>query len=88
MRGTWLLVVVCLAGCGVTLRDKGSDFYTTGGMSLVYTDWVAPKDGNWHKDAYECDTEARETVPGLVRVPGQRQAIAERCLIARGYVKR
>lgn len=87
MRGSYLLVLM-LTGCGVTLADKGSDYYSTGGMSLVYTDWVAPKDSNWQKDAYECDTEAREAVPGLIRLPGHRQAIAERCLMARGYVKR
>jgi len=57
-------------------------------MTLVYTDWVAPKDSNWQKDAYECDTQAREAVPTLVRLPGHRQAIAEQCLTARGYVKR
>jgi hypothetical protein len=87
VRRSWLLVLL-LTGCGITFHDHGSDFYTTGGMSLVYTDWVAPKDSNWQKDAYECDTQAREAVPTLVRLPGHRQAIAEQCLMARGYVKR
>jgi outer membrane protease len=86
-RWFWLLVPM-VAGCGLTVYDKGSDVYSAGGMNLVYTDWVAPKDRDWQKDAYECDTEAREAVPTLVRVPGQRQALAERCLNARGYTKR
>jgi hypothetical protein len=77
-----------VAGCGLTVYDKGSDVYSAGGMSLVYTDWIAPKERDWQKDAYECDTEAREAVPTLIRVPGQRQALAERCLVARGYIKR
>jgi hypothetical protein len=77
-----------VAGCGLTVYDKGSDVYSAGGMSLVYTDWIAPEERSWQKDAYECDTEAREAVPTLIRVPGQRQALAERCLVARGYIKR
>ena len=77
-----------IAGCGVTVYDKGSDFYSTGGISLTYTDWVAPKERNWQKDSYECNTEAREATPSLVRPPGQRQALAEQCLLARGYIKR
>ena len=87
--GWWFwLVAPMVAGCGLTVYDKGSDVYSAGGMSLVYTDWIAPKERNWQKDAYECDTEAREAVPTLIRVPGQRQALAERCLVARGYIKR
>jgi hypothetical protein len=82
------LVAPMVAGCGLTVYDKGSDVYSAGGMSLVYTDWIAPKERDWQKDAYECDTEAREAVPTLIRVPGQRQALAERCLVARGYIKR
>jgi hypothetical protein len=76
-----------IAGC-FTVYDKGSEVYSTGGISLIYTDWVAPKESDWQKDSYECDTEAREAAPSLVRLPGQRQMIAERCLMARGYVKR
>jgi hypothetical protein len=76
-----------IAGC-FTVYDKGSEVYSTGGISLIYTDWVAPKESDWQKDSYECDTEAREAAPSLVRLPGQRQIIAERCLMARGYVKR
>jgi hypothetical protein len=88
-RKWWFwLVVPMVAGCGLTVYDKGSDVYSAGGMSLVYTDWIAPKERDWQKDAYECDTEAREAVPTLIRVPGQRQALAERCLVARGYIKR
>ena len=83
----WLLALM-VAGCGLTVYDKGSDVYSAGGMSLVYTDWIVPKERNWQKDTYECDTEAREAVPTLIRVPGQRQALAERCLVARGYIKR
>jgi hypothetical protein len=77
-----------VTGCGLTVYDKGSDIYSAGGMNLVYTEWIAPKDSNWQKDSYECDTEAREAIPSLVRRPGQRQILAERCLTARGYVKR
>lgn len=36
----------------------------------------------------ECDTQAREAAPSIVRLPGQRQAIAEQCLMDRGYVRR
>ncbi len=61
-----------IAGCGVTFYDKGSDVHTTGGISLVYTDWVAPRESNWQKDSYECQTEAVEALPSLVRAPGQR----------------
>jgi hypothetical protein len=86
-RWSWVLVAL-VAGCGFTFHDKGSDFYTTGGINLVYTDWVAPKESNWEKDSYECSNEAVETVPTLVRAPGQRQVLAERCLNARGYVRR
>src|SRR5213082_1962382 len=65
-RWSWLLVPM-VAGCGVTVYDKGSDIYTTGGISLVYADWVAPKESNWQKDSYECDAEAREAIlTGLV----------------------
>jgi len=77
-----------IAGCGVTVYDKGSEIYTTGGINLVYAEWVTPQDRNWQKDSYECDTEAREAVPSLVRRPGQRQLRAEQCLTARGYVRR
>lgn len=77
-----------IAGCGLTVYNKGSDIHSTGGINLVYTDWVAPKESNWQKDSYECDTEAREASPTLIRVPGQRQEVAERCLVARGYTKR
>jgi hypothetical protein len=86
-RGFWLLAPV-VAGCGLTVYDKGSDVYSAGGISLVYTEWIAPKDSNWQKDSYECDVEAREAAPNIVRPIGQRQALAERCLNARGYTKR
>ena len=86
-RWSWLLVPV-IAGCGVTIYDKGSDVYTSGGISLIYAEWVTPKDRDWQKDSYECDTEAREAIPTLVRRPGERQILAERCLTARGYVRR
>ena len=58
------------------------------GIFLVYTDWIAPKDSRWEKDYFECDQQAREAAPSIIRLPGQRQAIAERCLMDRGYVKR
>ena len=86
-RWFWLLIPM-IVGCGVTVYDHGSDVHTTGGISLVYTDWVAPKERNWEKDSYECQTEAVEAVPTLVRAPGQRQVLAERCLVARGYARR
>lgn len=82
----WLLVAM-VAGCGFTVADKGSDVNISG-ISLSYTDWVAPAESNWQKDSYECDRDAREAYPSLFRVPGRRQMLAERCLIARGYVKR
>ena len=86
-RWSWLLVPI-IAGCGVTIYDKGSDVYTSGGINLIYAEWVTPKERDWQKDSYECDTEAREAIPTLVRRPGERQILAERCLTARGYVKR
>jgi hypothetical protein len=82
----WLLVAM-VAGCGFTVADKGSDVNISG-ISLSYTDWVAPAESNWQKDSYECERDAREAYPSLFRVPGRRQMSAERCLIARGYVKR
>ena len=82
----WLLVPL-VAACGFTVKDKGSDVNVSG-VSLVYTDWIAPGDSNWGKDSLECDYEAREAVPSLIRMPGRRQLIAERCLMARGYVRR
>ena len=84
---SWLLVPM-IAGCGVTVYDKGSDVYTTGGINLVYAEWVTPQDRNWQKDSYECETESREAIPTLVRMPGQRQLLAEQCLTKRGYVRR
>lgn len=86
-RWSWLLVPM-ITGCGATLYDHGSDIYTTGGISLVYAEWVVPKERDWQKDSYECNTEAREAIPTLVRRPGERQILAERCLAARGYVRR
>jgi hypothetical protein len=86
-RWCWALAPV-VVGCGLTVYDKGSDVYSAGGISLVYTEWIAPKDANWQKDAYECDVEAREASPNIVRPIGQRQALADRCLNARGYTRR
>ena len=86
MRWLWLLVPL-VAACGVTVKDKGSDVNVSG-VVLLYTDWIPPADSNWDKDSYECDHEARETVPGLIRMPGRRQILAERCLMTRGYVRR
>ena len=82
----WLLVPM-VAGCGFTVADHGSDINITG-ISLVYTDWVAPAESNWEKDSFECDRNAREALPSLFRPPGGRQELAERCLAARGYVRR
>ena len=84
---SWLLVPM-IAGCSVMVYDHGSEVYTSGGINLVYAEWVTPQDRNWQKDSYECDTEAREAIPALVRVPGQRQVLAEQCLTKRGYVRR
>ena len=81
----WLLVLM-VAGCGVTLVDHGSDIYVS--SSLIYTDWVAPAQSSWQKDSYECDREAWEAFPSLFRLPGRRQMVAEQCLTARGYSKR
>jgi hypothetical protein len=82
----WLLVPL-VAACGVTVKDKGSDVNVSGVM-LIYTDWIPPADSNWDKDSLECDYQAREAAPGLIRMPGRRQLLAERCLMARGYVRR
>ena len=82
-----LILAAMAVGCGITVKDKGSDVNVSG-VSLIYTDWVPPSDSNWDKDSYECDHEAREAVPGLIRIPGRRQVLAERCLMARGYVRR
>jgi len=82
----WLLVPM-VAGCGFTVRDKGSDIRFSG-ISLIYTDWVSPAESNWEKDSYECDRDAREAFPGLLRLPGRRQVFVEQCLTARGYIKR
>jgi hypothetical protein len=82
----WLSILI-VAGCGFTVADKGSDINISG-ISLTYTDWVAPKQSDWLKDSFECDRDAREAFPSLFRLPGRRQAFAERCLVARGYVKR
>jgi hypothetical protein len=81
------LSILMLASCGFTVADKGSDVNISG-ISLTYTDWVAPAQSDWQKDSYECDRDAREAFPSLFRVPGKRQAFAERCLVAKGYVKR
>jgi len=85
-RWLWLLVSM-VAGCSFTVSDHGSDINMSG-ISLIYTDWVAPAQSNWEKDSYECDRDAREAIPSLFRVPGRRQTLAERCLTARGYIKR
>ena len=82
----WLSILM-LAGCGFTVADKGSDVNISG-ISLTYTDWVAPAQSDWQKDSYECDRDAREALPSLFRRPGKRQALAEQCLVAKGYVKR
>jgi len=83
----WLLVTM-IAGCGFVIRDKGSDI-SFSGISLVYTDWIAPAERNWLKDSYECSRDAQEAVPFyLCRIFGQNQRLAERCLVTRGYVKR
>ena len=83
-----LLLVQMVAGCGFMIYDKGSEATFTG-MRLVYTDWVVPPQGDWHKDTYECERDAMEAAPSyLARLFGRRQVIAERCLGARGYVRR
>jgi hypothetical protein len=82
----WLLVLT-VAGCGFTVADHGSDINVSG-IRLIYTDWVAPAASNWEKDSFECDRDAREAYPSLLRMPGGRQVYAERCLAGRGYVKR
>src|SRR5438094_8368145 len=85
-RWLWLLVAM-VAGCGFTVADHGSDVNISG-ISLTYTDWVAPVESNWQKDSYECDRDAREAFPSLCRVPGRRRVFAEGCAGATGYVKR
>ena len=83
-----LLLIPMLAGCGFMIYDKGSEATFTG-MSLVYTDWVVPPERDWYKDTYECERDAMEAAPSyLARLFGRRQAIVERCLGARGYVRR
>jgi len=84
----FLLLVPMLAGCGFMIYDKGSEASFTG-MSFVYTDWVVPTEADWQKDTYECERDAMEAAPSyLARLFGRRQVIAERCLGARGYVRR
>jgi hypothetical protein len=83
----WLLVLFLIAACGVTVKDKGSDVNVSGVM-LIYTDWIPPSDSNWDKDSLACDYQAREAVPGLIRMPGRRQLLAEQCLMSKGYVRR
>lgn len=82
-----VLFSALVAGCGFRVSDHGSDVRLSG-VSLNYTDWVAPAESNWEKDSYECDRDARDAVPNMIRLPGRRQILAERCLTARGYVKR
>jgi hypothetical protein len=87
-RWVWLsLLIPLMAACGFTVKDKGSDINVSG-VRLIYTDWVSPTDGNWEKDSLECDYQAREAVPSLIRMPGRRQLLAERCLMERGYTRR
>jgi len=83
----WLSILMLAAGCGFTVADKGSDINISG-IALTYMDWVAPAQNDWLRDSYECERDAREAFPSLFRLPGRRQAFAERCLMARGYVKR
>jgi hypothetical protein len=80
-------LVPMITGC-FTVYDHGSDVYSTGGISLVYTDWVVPQGSRWEKDTHECDQEAREATPTIMRLPGTRQALADRCMMTRGYVRR
>jgi hypothetical protein len=83
----WLLVPMA-TGCGLMVYDKGSEVTFTG-VSLVYTDWVAPAPSDWQKDTYECIRDAQEAVPSyLGRLFGRSQAHAERCMVARGYTRR
>jgi hypothetical protein len=83
-----LLLVPMIAGCGFMIHDKGSEITFTG-MSLVYTDWVVPAERDWHKDTYECERDVMEAAPSYTaRLFGRRQVLAERCLTARGYVRR
>ncbi len=87
LLGLWLLVPL-IAGCGLMIYDKGSEV-SFSGMSLVYTDWVVPPEANWQKDTYECERDTMEAAPSyMARLFGRRQALAERCLTARGYVRR
>ena len=87
LKVLWLLVMIA-SGCGFMVRDKGSDVSFTG-VSLVYTDWLAPTESNWQKDSYECNRDAQEAVPSLLsRLFGRSQAHAERCMVARGYTRR
>jgi hypothetical protein len=82
-----VLFSALVAGCGFRISDHGSDVRISG-ISLTYTDWVAPAERNWEKDAYECERDARDAAPNVIRLPGRRQILAEQCLMARGYVKR
>jgi hypothetical protein len=82
-----VLFSALVAGCGFRVSDHGSDVRISG-ISLSYTAWFAPAERNWEKDAYECERDARDAVPNLIRLPGRRQMLAEQCLTARGYLKR
>jgi hypothetical protein len=73
-RATMLFAFYLLAGCGV---------------SLSQSDWRAPAGREWTKDSYECEIEARSVSGhGGTETFGQVQRLTERCLVARGYVKR
>ena len=72
--GSLLVVALCLAGCGVSLKQA---------------DWRAPAGGNWDKDSYECERDARDVAgTGGKETFGVAQDLAEKCLRARGYAKR
>jgi hypothetical protein len=87
LKMLWLLVPMA-AGCGFMIYDKGSEV-SFSGVSLVYTDWVAPAESKWERDMYECTRDAQEAVPTYVgRLFGRSQAHAERCMTARGYARR
>ena len=73
MLRTLRLSAVLLAGCGVTLSES---------------DWRGPAGGNWAKDSYECEREARLSVGSGGRETFREvRSLTEKCMVARGYWK-
>src|SRR5262245_5672492 len=74
MLRTLRVSAVLLAGCGVTLSES---------------DWRGPVGGDWAKDSYECEREARLSVGSGGRETFREvRSLIEKCVVARGYSRR